>query len=619
MIINLNGITKYFGSDQILKGACGIIHENSRIGIIGANGAGKTTLLNILTGKYTADGGTIYINPSVKLGYLTQNSLVNSENTVYEEMKSVFKKELDALEKIKNFDFSNQSSKYEYDKLLSFINSRDAYNIDVKINYVLNGMGFTNENKAQRVSVLSGGEKTRLALAKLLLTDSNVLILDEPTNHLDFNTCMWLENYLNDFNGAVISVTHDRYFLDKVCNCIWELEFGIINEYKSNYTGYKSEKAKRLEEQEKKYKEQLERREKLKDYVARNIVRASTSGMAKSRQKELERMDEPTQPTSYTKQINIHFNKSNKSWFDVLKIVNLNIYIENKLLFKNLNIDIKAGERVAIIGDNGTGKTTLFKTLLGEHKEYQGKIRWGKEVKIGVYEQNHIYDDPEKTVFEEFHDRFPDYTELQVRIALASVLFTEDDVYKKVSDISGGESARLQLAILSKIYNNTLLLDEPTNHLDMISKEKLENALTEFDGTELIISHDRYLLNTIPDKIIYISKDSVFVFEGKFDELQKQISNVTESKEVPKKEIKEKNTSGYTTKQDRVNAAKKRAEISNAEKKIEILEKEISELEQFINGNTSNYEKLSSACAELDNKRTELDEITELWLILSEE
>ena len=621
MIISLNGISKYFGSDQILKDASGIIKSDSRIGIIGANGAGKTTLLNILTLAYPSDSGEIYINPSVKFGYLTQNSLIESDNTVYEEMRTVFKKEIEATEAVKNFDFSKENAKYEYDKLLSYINSTDAYNIDVKINYILNGMGFDEKQKGQRVSVLSGGEKTRLALSKLLLTDANVLILDEPTNHLDFSTCAWLEEYLSNFKGAVISVTHDRYYLDKVCDTIWELEFGKITEYKQNYSGYKLEKARKLEEQEKLFKEQTERREKLQDYVARNLVRASTSAMAKSRQKELDKMEPLERPAEYTKHIQINFNKSKKSWFDVLKLINLDLYVERRLLFKSLNIDIKAGERIAFIGDNGTGKTTLFNTLLGKHTEYEGKIRWGKEVDTGVYEQTHTYSDPNKSIMEEFHDHFPSYTELEVRSALASVLFTEDDVYKKVSTISGGESARLQLAILSRKFNNTLLLDEPTNHLDMPSKERLEEALLKFDGTELVISHDRYFLNTIPDKIVYLSQDEVIVFAGKFDELHKCITQKTQStnKQVLKKSDNAKNTAGYTTKEDRAKAAQKRNAISSAEKEVAKLEMEISELETRIAGITSDYEKLTKACAELEIKKELLDKATELWFELSEE
>lgn len=621
MIITLNGISKYFGSNQILKDVSGIVKSDSRIGIIGANGTGKTTLLNILTGVYPADNGKIYINPSVKLGYLTQNSLIESDKTVYEEMQSVFHKEIKATEAIKNFDFNKENAKYEYDKLLSFINSTDAYNIDVKINYVLNGMGFDDKQKNQKVSVLSGGEKTRVALSKLLLTDANVLILDEPTNHLDFSTCAWLEEYLNNFKGAVISVTHDRYYLDKVCNTIWELEFGKITEYKQNYSGYKAEKSKRLEEQEKIYKEQLERREKLQDYVARNLVRASTSAMAKSRQKELDRMEFVERPTEYNKQIQLNFNKSKKSWFDVLKLINLDLYIENRRLFSSLNIDIKAGEKIAFIGDNGTGKTTLFNALTGNHTEYQGKIRWGKEVDTGIYEQTHIYENPDKTIMEEFHDHFPAYTELEVRSALASVLFTEDDVYKKVSTISGGESARLQLSILSHNFNNTLLLDEPTNHLDMPSKEKLEEALMKFDGTELIISHDRYFLNTIPDKIVYLSENKVIVFEGKFDELHKLLDKATQQNNKPsqKKTDSEKNTNGYTTKEERVKAAQRRNAISAAEKEINKLDNEIAELESIISNATTDYETLTKVCSDLEAKKELLDKATELWFTLSEE
>ncbi len=619
MIINFKDITKYFGSDLVLDGASGIIKSNSRIGIIGANGAGKTTLLNIISGVEQYDSGEIYLNPSVKVGYLTQNSLVESEETVYNEMKKVFSAELEAINKLESIDLSNNSNKYEYEKLLSYINSKDAYNIEFKINYILNGMGFTYHQREQTVSSLSGGERTRLALAKLLLTDCNVLLLDEPTNHLDFTTSAWLEKYLSEYKGAVISVTHDRYYLNKVCNTIWEMEFGKITQYEGNYTKFKETKKKVLRQKEKEYNEYIERQEKLKDYVARNLVRASTSAMAKSRQKELEKMEEINKPQQYNKQININFKIANKSWFDVLKSFNLSLSIDGRKLITDINLDIKYGEKIAFIGENGIGKTTLFNTLLGKHIEYDGKFRWGKEVSIGVYEQNHKYSDQSKTVKDEFWDTFPSLNENQVRFALASVLFTADDIYKKVGDISGGESARLQLAKLTMQFNNVLMMDEPTNHLDMMSKEKLEKALLDFSGTELIISHDRYFLNTVPDKIVYLSKSRVIIFNGKFDEFQKEFDSVITTDEKSKEKNAVKVPNNYKSKEERASQAKKRNEISSIEKQISALELENSKLEEFILHNSTNYEELSKACNSLEQNKKQIDTLTEKWLELSEE
>lgn len=615
MIINFNNLVKYYGSDIILDTISGIIDKNSRIGIIGANGAGKTTLLKLLSGVETPDSGTIYINPNVKLGYLTQNLIFESSATVFDEMLNVFEKEIQAIEQLKKLDLSSSDGKYEYDRLTKYISARDAYNIDVKINYVLNGMGFTEKQKSQSITTLSGGEKTRLAISKLLLCDANVLLLDEPTNHLDFKTCAWLEEYLKNYGGAVISVTHDRYYLDKVCTEIWEIEYGKLNVYRESYSSYKKTKAKNLELAEKAYKEQNDYINKLEDYISKNIVRASTARMAKSRQKELDRMERMDKPREYNKQINVKFKFNKKSWFDVLKLNNLSVSAGGMLLFSGLCADIKAGERVAVIGDNGAGKSTLFKVLVGSHKDYTGKFSWGKDVSIGLYEQNHEYKDPDKTVRDELWDMYPAMTEHEIRSHLASLLFTSDDIYKKTADISGGESARLQLAIMTLQDNNTLLMDEPTNHLDMMSKEKLESALMEFSGTELIISHDRYLLNKIPDKIIYISKDKATVFNGKFDEFLSSgiLSANNES------QIKEKvSQNSYKSKKDRINDAKKRTEISNCEKEIAELEKCISQLEKIISENSSNYEMLTSACSDLELKKHELDVLTERWLELSE-
>lgn len=615
MIINFNNLVKYYGSDIILNKISGIIDNKSRIGIIGANGAGKTTLLKLISGVETPDSGTIYINPNVKLGYLTQNLVFESCATVFDEMLNVFEKEIQAIEQLNKLDLSSSDGKNEYDRLTKYISARDAYNIDVKINYVLNGMGFTEKQKSQSISTLSGGEKTRLAISKLLLCDANVLLLDEPTNHLDFKTCAWLEEYLKNYGGAVISVTHDRYYLDKVCTEIWEIEYGKLNVYRESYSSYKKTKAKNLELVEKAYKEQNDYINKLEDYISKNIVRASTSKMAKSRQKELDRIERIDKPREYNKQINVKFKFNKKSWFDVLKLNNLSVSAGGMLLFSDLCADIKAGEKIAVIGDNGAGKSTLFKVLVGSHKDYTGKFLWGKDVSIGLYEQNHEYKNPDKTVRDELWDMHPAMTEHEIRSHLASLLFTSDDIYKKTADISGGESARLQLAIMTLQDNNTLLMDEPTNHLDMMSKEKLESALMEFPGTELIISHDRYLLNKIPDKIIYIAKDKVTVFNGKFDEFLSSgiLSANNES------QIKEKaSQNSYKSKKDRINDAKKRTEISNCEKEIAELEKCISQLEKIISENSSNYETLTSACSDLELKKHKLDVLTERWLELSE-
>lgn len=616
MIINFNSLTKYYGSNKILDGVFGVIKSKSRIGIIGSNGAGKTTLFKILAKELDYDDGELYYNPNVKIGYLSQNSLIESNKTVFEEMDSVFEAEHNAIKRLSELNINNLNEKSEYEKLYSFITARDAYNTETKIKYVLNGLDFKEDTYKKPINVLSGGEKTRLALAKLLLTDCNVLLLDEPTNHLDFKTCAWLENYLKSFNGAVVSITHDRYYLNSVCDTIWEVEFGKICEYIGNYTDFKSQKQHKLEYQQKLYDEYIEKQQKLQDYIARNLVRASTSAMAKSRRKELEKMETVLPPSEYNKKINVRFTFDKKSWFDVLKINDLTLKIENRVLFKNLNLDIKQKQKIAIVGENGIGKTTLFKALLGSHQQYDGKFKWGNDVSIGVFDQNKIYQDSNKTVIDEVWDKYTTLTENQVRTALASMLFTGDDVFKKISDISGGESARLQFAVLSLAKNNTLMFDEPTNHLDMSSKESLEAALLNFDGTEIIISHDRYFLNTVPDTIVYLSEDKIIVFDGKFDEFIKAFNNTPSPSICQPKQ--QKSNSGYTTKQDRANAAKKRNEISAIEKQISLLEQQIVELERLIEQNNNDFIKLEQYCNELELKKQQLDKLTEKWLELSE-
>ena len=616
MIINFNSITKYYGSNKILDNVSGIIKSKSRIGIIGANGAGKTTLFKILTSEIEYEQGELFINSNVKIGYLHQNSLVESNNTVFDEMNSVFAKEHAAIEKLSKLDINNLNEKSEYERLYSFITARDAYNTETKIKYVLNGLDFKEDTYTKPVNVLSGGEKTRLALAKLLLTDCNVLLLDEPTNHLDFKTCSWLEEYLKSFNGAVISITHDRYYLNSVCDTIWEVEFGKISEYVGNYNQYKLLKQQKLEYQQKLYDEYVEKQQKLKDYIAKNLVRASTSAMAKSRRRDLEKMEEVLPPSEYNKKINLKFTFDKKSWFDVLKVNDLSVKINNNILFSNLNLDIKQKQKIAIIGENGIGKTTLFKVLLGIHNNFDGKFKWGNDVTIGVFDQNKIFEDSSKTVIDELWDNYKNLTENQIRTALATMLFTGDDVFKKISEISGGESARLQFANLSLAKNNTLMFDEPTNHLDMSSKESLEQALLHFDGTEIIISHDRYFLNTVPDIIVYLSKEKVVVFEGKFDEFMQKLEKAPSPSQKPQKQ--QKQHAGYTTKEQRANAAKKRNEISALESKINLLEQEIASLEQQIEQNSKDFVKLEEYCNKLEQKKMELDEISEKWLVLSE-
>lgn len=645
MLLNVEHLYKYFNGQALLKDINFTVEDREAVGLIGINGCGKSTLLNIITGREgydkTPEGlGSVNIAGKASIGFLRQNSGLNSELTIGEEMKNAFAPLLETLDKMKVLEKKMadggdiDSISHEYAELSSYFEARDGYRIDVKIKQVLNGMGFGSTPTDRVISTLSGGEKTRLALAKLLLEEPNLLILDEPTNHLDFETLMWLEDYLKGYKGAIIIVSHDRYFLNKVCTRICEIEQGRLTSYRGDYSSYLVQKKMNSERQLKEYEAQQKEIAKLEDYVAKNLVRASTSKMAKSRQHMLDRIERIDKPLMYTKPPKIKLEYDIEPTKDIVRVVDCPLVVgegaDKKELIKSLTMNVRRGEHVAIIGANGIGKTSILKLIQGIIPHDGGNISWGGNVKISYFEQEHAILDPHKTVLEEIMDRYPRLSEQQARSVLGAVLLTGENVFKPISVLSGGERAKLCFAIMALNRGNVLVLDEPTNHLDLSTKEVLEDALAEFGGTIILVSHDRYLLNKVASRIIEIKHDEVNSYEGNFDAYSEAVNAARQLKMQSEAEIKraeeekaykENKARQYRSKEQRAADAQKRNRIRELEKEIEDTEVLIFELENAISDPeiASDYSKMSEKCKELEEAKTALDQKMDEWAELSDQ
>lgn len=645
MLLNVEHLYKYFNGQALLKDINFTVEDREAVGLIGVNGCGKSTLLNIITGSEgydkTPEGlGSVNIAGKASIGFLRQNSGLNSELTIGEEMKNAFAPLLETLDKMKVLEKKMadggdiDSISHEYAELSSYFEARDGYRIDVKIKQVLNGMGFGSTPTDRVISTLSGGEKTRLALAKLLLEEPNLLILDEPTNHLDFETLMWLEDYLKGYKGAIIIVSHDRYFLNKVCTRICEIEQGRLTSYRGDYSSYLVQKKMNSERQLKEYEAQQKEIAKLEDYVAKNLVRASTSKMAKSRQHMLDRIERIDKPLMYTKPPKIKLEYDIEPTKDIVRVVDCPLVVgegaDKKELIKSLTMNVRRGEHVAIIGANGIGKTSILKLIQGIIPHEGGNISWGGNVKISYFEQEHAILDPHKTVLEEIMDRYPRLSEQQARSVLGAVLLTGENVFKPISVLSGGERAKLCFAIIALNRGNVLVLDEPTNHLDLSTKEVLEDALAEFGGTIILVSHDRYLLNKVASRIIEIKHDEVNSYEGNFDAYSEAVNAARQLKMQSEAEIKraeeekaykENKARQYRSKEQRAADARKRNRIRELEKEIEDTEVLIFELENAISDPeiASDYSKMSEKCKELEEAKTALDQKMDEWAELSDQ
>ena len=527
MILSCNNITKTFGTDTILSDCSFHIEEREKAAIVGPNGAGKSTLLKIIMGRLPADDGTVTISKDKTLGYLAQHQNLSSDGTIYDELLSV-KKDIIALEeKIRETEQQMKNATGEqldtlldqYTKMNHQFELENGYAYQSEIVGVLKGLGFTEDDFSLPVNTLSGGQKTRVALGKLLLSKPDIILLDEPTNHLDMESIRWLENYLLGYNGSVIIVAHDRYFLDRIVTKIIEIENTHVTVFSGNYTAYADKKKilrnmqlKEYLNQQREIKHQQEVITKLKQFNREKSIKR-----AESREKMLDKLEVVDKPAEINDKMNIELNPSVISGNDVLSVSHLSKAFDDNTLFTDISFDIKRGERVALIGNNGTGKTTILKIINDILPADSGEIKLGSKVTIGYYDQEHHVLDPDKTLFEELQDAYPDLNNTQIRNTLAAFLFTNDDVFKYIRDLSGGERGRVSLAKLMLSNANFLLLDEPTNHLDMVSKEILENALNSYTGTVLYVSHDRYFINTTATRIIELVGQTTVNYIGNYD------------------------------------------------------------------------------------------------------
>ncbi len=637
MVVSLDNVSKIYNGNELFHGVSAKVEDHDRIGLIGPNGAGKTTLLRLICGEEAPDEGGIAVSSRKNIGILHQNSGLDRENTIWEEMHSVFDALLRIQQRIKEIEVIFSSGKVavgtadydslsqEYSEKSTYFEQKDGYLIDVKIKTVLNGMGFSDKALDTSIHTLSGGEKTRLAMAKLLLEEPDLLILDEPTNHLDFKTLMWLEEYLSDYKGALLVVSHDRYFLDHCTEKTWEIENHQLTSYKGNYSRYLVLKQESYERRLKEYEEQQREIAKLQEYIDKNLVRASTTKMAQSRRAALERMERIEKPYVYHKLPVIRFTYSREPVKDVLDVSDMTLSVGTGASYKKLadhiDLHVERGDRLAVIGPNGVGKSTFLKAIQKKLPYEHGTVRWGDNVKSSFFEQEMQMLDPNNTVLEELWKRHPGMTEQAVRSALGAVLLTGENVYKKVGVISGGERVKLSFAILMQEHANVLILDEPTNHLDIYTKEVLEKAFLEYTGTLILVSHDRYLLNKVPTRIMEMRPDGVELFTGCFDEYQayqKQIAS--EEKAAPAPSISEKAKTDYKGKQRRAEEAKMRLRLRELERAIEETEGEISALENMLTSPEiyQDYKRMQELCAELEQKKQFHSDCLDEWAELSE-
>ena len=629
MILSCNNISKSFGTDVIIKSCSFNIEDHEKAAIVGINGAGKSTLLKIITGIEPADTGLVTLAKDKTLGYLSQQQNLNSDNTIYDELLSVKHYILDMEAQLRRIENQMKSADDEaletlmkkYSDLNHEFELNNGYAYKSEITGVLKGLGFAEEDFTLNVNTLSGGQKTRVALGRLLLSKPDIILLDEPTNHLDMESISWLENYLLNYSGAVLIVAHDRYFLDKIVSKIIELDNGNATVFSGNYTDYASKKAilrnmqlKEYLNQQREIKHQEEVITKLKQFNREKSIKR-----AESREKMLNKMEFVDKPEILNDKMDIKLEPNVISGNDVLTVDNLTKGFDGTVLFDNICFQIKRGERVALIGSNGTGKTTILKLINGIIPADSGSIYLGAKVNIGYYDQEHHVLDPDKTIFDEIRDAYPDLNNTQIRNTLAAFLFTNEDVFKYIKDLSGGERGRVSLAKLMLSNANFLILDEPTNHLDITSKEILENALNSYTGTVLFVSHDRYFINSTATRIIELANKTVVNYIGNYDYyLEKK--DILGAKPITNNTSKSSSSaiSKLNWQEEKVKQAQQKKiknEIKRTEERMALIEAEIEELDNMYADPaiSSDTAKLMEIHTRKEALSKELDELDDKW------
>lgn len=623
ILLNGSNIKKMFLDETLFEDVSFNIDSSDKIGFVGVNGAGKSTLFKIIIGEMDYDEGEIFKNKSLTIGYLDQYAVSESDRTIFEEILTVFSDVIEMENRLDEIRFDIENKNGDLEALVKEqtavqerFSERDGFYYKSKAKSTLKGLGFSEEEFNLRVDNLSGGQKTRVALGKILLSNANLLLLDEPTNHLDIDSVEWLEDFLKNYNGAFIVISHDRYFLDRITNKTFELENGVFRSYNGNYSEYTAQREIDRKTEQRSYENTIKEIKRLEGIVEQQIRWGQKRNFitAESKQKVIDRLESTlAAPMQEADEINFGFKACAGGGQDVLETVNLGMSFDGNKLFGNADMLIKKGEKVFLLGPNGCGKTTLLKIIMGEYTQTSGEYKIGANIHIGYYDQIQENLHMDKTVIDEVWDEYPNMTQTQIRNALAVFLFRGEDVFKEIHKLSGGERARVELVKLMLRSVNLLIMDEPTNHLDIESREALENALSDYDGTMIMVSHDRYFINKLADRILYLTQDGIISYNGNYDDFISGRTKKSEIKSTVDKSLDYKE-------QKRLEAEKRKTinRFNRVEEEISCLEAELDRINNEMSDpeHASDFTKLEELSKEADDKNTELEKLMEEWELL---